>query len=218
VLTNLLSEAMDHDMAAILVPPVELPPKRFEEIITRRIGPMDELLADNRLFLVDFPNIWENTRRNVYKPTEYDDSLRDVLSEIDDRRGDRAVLSLINVEAQLPSHSADELRQFRFWEEENFYGPRDTSLYFFNPTALGERLTAFYRNGAWQVVKTWVSDRGLQYVKLRKAPDGYLGATRLVEYVETEPYMRVQRPPGSDATDGDSETDTTAGGDPGASR
>jgi KaiC/GvpD/RAD55 family RecA-like ATPase len=220
ILTNLLSEAMARDMAAILVPPVELPPKRFEEIVARRIGPMDELLADDRLFLVDFPNIWENTRRNVYKPTEYDDSLRDVLSEIDDRRGDRAVLSLINVEAQLPSHSADELRQFRFWEEENFYGARDTSLYFFNPTALGERLTAFYRNGAWQVVETWVTDRGLQYVTLRKAPDGYLGATRLVEYVESEPYMRVQRPPGADrtASGADSRTGTDPSDDPGASR
>jgi KaiC/GvpD/RAD55 family RecA-like ATPase len=223
VLTNLLAEAMDRGMSVVLAPPVELPPKRFEEIVTRRIGPMDELLADDRLFLIDFPNIWENTRRNVYKPTEYDDSLPDVLSEIDERRGDRAVLSLINVEAQLPSHSTDELRQFRFWEEENFFGERDTSLYFFNPTALGDRLTAFYRNGAWQVVKTWVTDRGLQYVKLRKAPDGYLGATRLVEYVDEHPYMRVQRPPGAEgnATGGSSDPDAnsgTSGDEPGADR
>ncbi|MFC5368052.1 RAD55 family ATPase [Salinirubrum litoreum] len=221
ILTNLLAEAMDRGMSAILVPPVELPPKRFEEIVGRRIGSMDELLADDRLFLIDFPNVWENTRRNVYKPTEYDDSLRDVLSEIDERRGDRAVLSLINVEAQLPSRSPDELRQSRFWEEENFFGKRDTSLYFFNPTALGERLTAFYRNGAWQVVKTWVTEHGLQYVKLRKAPDGYLGATRLVEYIDDEPYMRVQRPPGAgeDATAERSETDAdTTGAGPEADR
>lgn len=60
-------------------------------------------------------------------------------------------------------------------------------------------------------------DRGLQYVKLRKAPDGYLGATRLVEYVDSEPYMRVQRPPGSDAGTPDS-TEPSSTDDPGADR
>ena len=117
---------------------------------------------------------------------------------IDDRRGDRPILNLINVEAQLPMLTDDELRQMRFWEEENFFRPGDTSLYFFNSEAMDDELAAFYQNSAWQSLRTWVSDNGLQYVKLKKSPGGYLGSTRLIEYMDKQPYMRVLHPPGVD--------------------
>ena len=89
----------------------------------------------------------------------------------------------------------------RFWEEENLFEPEDTSMYLFNPATLDDRLAAFYENGAWQTLKTWVTDKGLQYIELQKSPSGFMGSTRLVEYIEDEPYMRVQQPPGAGSTE-----------------
>jgi KaiC/GvpD/RAD55 family RecA-like ATPase len=204
MLTNMLAEAIAADKAVTFVPPVELPPKRLEEIIAERVGSMDELLDEDRFFLVDFANVWENTRRNVFKPQEHDnDHPAAVFRTVDDRRGDREMFTAINVEAQLPALTNDELRQLRFWEEENLYLPGDTTVYFFNPDTLEDTLAAFYRNGAWQFLRTWVEKTGLQYLTVEKSPAGYLGATRLVEYTDEKPYMQIQRPPGAgESTEG----------------
>ncbi|PSP34370.1 hypothetical protein BRC64_00915 [Halobacteriales archaeon QH_10_67_22] len=204
MLTNMLAEAIAADRAVTFVPPVELPPKRLEEIIAERVGSMDELLDEDRFFLVDFANVWENTRRNVFKPQEHDnDHPAAVFRTVDDRRGDREMFTAINVEAQLPALTNDQLRQLRFWEEENLHLPGDTTVYFFNPDTLGDTLAPFYRNGAWQILRTWVEETGLQYLTVEKSPAGYLGATRLVEYTDEKPYMQIQRPPGAgESTEG----------------
>jgi hypothetical protein len=201
VITGLMRAAVEEDMAITLVPPVELPPKRLETIIERDVGDMTEMLEDDRLFLIDYPNIWRNTRRNVFKPRDDDheeEGPSAVFQTIDDRRGDRPMFSAINIEAQLPVMDTDELKQVRFWEEENLMSENDTSLYFFNPGTMPSELAEFYKNGSWQVLRTWINDKGLQYIKLKKSPAGFLGSTRLVEYTEEKPYMRVQRPPRTD--------------------
>ena len=198
IMTNLIREAIEHDMAVAIVPPVELPPKRLRTIIDERVGDMETLMDEDKLFLIDFTDVWENTRRNVFKPPKHDYDLRTVFEQIDERRGDRAMLTMINVEAQIPMLDNDDLKQVRFWEEENLYLERDTSMYMFNPQTMDERLAAFYENGAWQTLDTWISGNGLQYLELEKSPSGYLGSTRLVEYLDEEPYMRVQRPPGGE--------------------
>ena len=198
ILTNLMAEAVENGMAIAMAPPVELPPKRLRSIIDDRIGDMDEMLQNDQLFLIDFADIWENTRRNVFKPETYEDQdTEDVFRTVDERRGDQALFTVLNVESQLPVLEDDELREVRFWEEQNLYREGDTTMYLFNPATLSDELAAFYENGAWQTLETWVSDDGLQYLELQKSPSGYMGSTRLVEYVQDEPYMRIQQPPGS---------------------
>ncbi|PSQ04951.1 Non-specific serine/threonine protein kinase [Halobacteriales archaeon QS_4_69_31] len=203
-LTNMLTEAVEEGKAVAFVPPVELPPKRLEDIISERVGSMDEMLVNDQFFLVDFASVWENTRRNVFKPQEHDnDHPAAVFRTINDRRGDQEMFTVMNVEAQLPALGTDQLRQLRFWEEENLYLPGDTSIYFFNPATLPDGLAAFYRNGAWQILRTWIEENGLQYLTVEKSPAGYLGATRLVEYLDDDPYIQIQRPPGAgESTEG----------------
>jgi circadian clock protein KaiC len=202
VLTNVLSEAVADGKAVTFVPPVELPPRRLEEIISNRVGDMDELMNEDRFFLVDFANIWENTRRNVFKPQEHDDHPTTVFRTIDDRRGDREMFSALNVEAQLPALTNDEIRQLRFWQEENFYLPGDTSIYFFNPATLSDELAAFYRNGAWQILRTWIEETGLQYLTVEKSPAGYLGPLASWSTWTRSPTS-IQRPPGAgESTEG----------------
>jgi KaiC/GvpD/RAD55 family RecA-like ATPase len=118
---------------------------------------------DDRLFLLDFATVWENTRRNVFEPTAHDEEdTVETFRTADERRGDRSMLSLLNVEAQLPVLGTDQLRRVRFWEEENFYREGDTSVYFFNPDTMTDRVGAFYRNAAWQVIRTWLSEKRIQ--------------------------------------------------------
>lgn len=197
IISETVLQALRQDMCVMLVPPVEFPPKRFKGIFNRNVAgaDMDELMKDDRLFLVDFPNIWQNTKRNVFKPVEKDKGVQEVYQTVKDRSGNDPLFSLINIEAMTPGMSNDELRKARFWEEENFFGEKDTSLYLFNPETVQDRISEFYKNGAWQVLDTWINDRGLQYIKLKKSPVGYLGSTRIVEYLKKEPYVRVQQPP-----------------------
>jgi hypothetical protein len=137
VLTNLMVRAREEGYAIAMIPPVELPPKRLRTIIDERIGDMDELMANDEFFLIDFANIWENTKRNVFKPQEHDtDNPAAVFRTIDDRRGNQPMLSVLNIESQLPVLTDDELRQVRFWEEENLFIPGDTSVYLFNRPCL----------------------------------------------------------------------------------
>jgi hypothetical protein len=132
----------------------------------------------------------------VFKPRVHDgESADEVFQTIDERRGDQVLFTAINVEAQMPAMSTNELKRVRFWEEENLMLEDDTSLYFFNPGTMDDELAEFYKNGSWQVLRTWINDKGLQYLKLKKSPAGFLGSTRLVEYTEEKPYMRIQRPP-----------------------
>jgi len=96
------------------------------------------------------------------------------------------------VEAQLPFCTTDEIRQMRFWTEENFRRPDDAAVYFLNPGMMADEIVTFYENSAWQILNTWMTDDGLQYLGLTKSPTGRLGATRLVEYRDDDPPIRVQ--------------------------
>jgi KaiC/GvpD/RAD55 family RecA-like ATPase len=197
LLLNWLEQAAERDMSIVLVPPVELPPSRLRKVLEDRIGDMEELLEDDGLFLIDYPNIWETEKRNVFKPSEYEDGFEGIYEKIKQRGGEDGIFSIVSLEALLSTMSDKEIRRVRFWEEENFYGDMDTSVYLSNPGTINERVAEFYKNSAWQVLNTWVEETGLQYVKLDKSPSGYMGSTRNVEFLNQEPKVRIQMPPGS---------------------
>lgn len=187
---SMLRTAFENEMAIVLVPPVNIPPRVLAE---EQIGQMHELMDDDRVFLIDFPNIWENTRRNVFKPAEHNgDHPADVFRTIDERRGETPLFSAINIEAQLPVLDRTDQQRVLFWVEENLHSEDDTSVYFGNPGVMEDQLAEFYRNAAAQVVTTWRNRRSLQYIRVEKAPDGLMGASRLVEYLDEEPFVRVQ--------------------------
>jgi KaiC/GvpD/RAD55 family RecA-like ATPase len=197
IITSLMRTAIEDDMALTIVPPVELPPRRFKHIIERDTGKqMREMLDGGQLYLIDYPNVWQNTRENVFKPRETDyGSPEEIFRQINESRDDRDMLSIVSIEAQLPVLDDDQMRRVRFWQEENLHRQHDTTLYFCNPHTMDDKLAEFYKNGAWQVIRTWINDKGLQYLKLKKSPSGFLGSTRLVEYTDSKPYMRIQQPP-----------------------
>jgi hypothetical protein len=202
LLTSLVTVALDRDMSVVLVPPVELPPDRLATVLPDHAGPLEELLATDRLFLIDFADAHGSARRNVFAPGVDGADPVETFETVSERRGERDLLGLVNVEAQLPALDADELRRLRSREDRHLFRSDDTAVYFLNPETLPDRVAAFHRNAAWQVLRMWVAETGLQYVKLRKAPDGYVGTTSLVEYAREPPHLRVQRPPMADEAAG----------------
>jgi len=196
LLVSSLSKAIQRDMALLFVPSVELPPKALTEVFEERIGPMRELMDEDRLFLIDLVNVWENSHRNVFKPQASNGSFDDIYEAVDQRRDGRPLFSLINVESQLPSLEPDQIRRNRFWEEENFYREQDTAIYWYNPASIPSSLDAFFMNGATQILSTWLTERGIQFLKVKKSPSGYMGLTRAIEYIDEDPYLRIQQTPG----------------------
>lgn len=155
----MLRQAFENEMALVIVPPVNLPPRILAE---EQITQMHELMEDDRVFLIDFPNIWENTRRNVFKPSEHNgDHPADVFRTIDERQGETPLFIVINIEAQLPVLDREDQQRVRFWIEENLHRDDDISIYFGNPGVMEQQLAEFYRNGSAQVMTTWRNERSL---------------------------------------------------------
>jgi hypothetical protein len=64
-------------------------------------------------------------------------------------------------------------------------------FYVHNPELLPGTLGPYFIDEATQVLKTRLR-YGMQFIKLDKAPTSNLGSNRYVEYVDEEPFIRVQ--------------------------
>lgn len=62
-----------------------------------------------------------------------------------------------------------------------------------DPNLMADKLAAFYVDAAGQVLRTWMCESGLQFLELPKSPIGSVGSTRLVEYLDDRPFLRVQQ-------------------------
>lgn len=65
----------------------------------------------------------------------------------------------------------------------------------FNPETTDGTLTAFYENGAHKTLESWLAGNGL-----KKSPSGHTGSTSPAGYMQSEPYLPVQQPPGTGST------------------
>jgi hypothetical protein len=119
---------------------------------------------------------------------------------MNDDRGGRPATAVTHTESLLQESSPMDVRRIHYWGKESLLDERDTVLFVQNPEVMSKRLAEFFVYDAEQMLSTRLHESGLQYVKLEKSPTGRLGDTRLVEYVDYPPYVRVQRP-GSDGRD-----------------
>lgn len=219
IISNVIVEALRNDQALVLLPPSSLPPERLESVIAERIAPVEELLADDQLFVLDLVGGWQEYDRNVFTIQDYERFIRNMLGGIkslvswkmkrifatmNERRGDRSAVAVVFTEAMLQEFNPDEVRDMHYWAKKNLFVPTDTVLFVQNPRVMEETLSEFFVYDAQQMLKTWLHDNGLQYIKLEKSPIGHVGTTKLVEHVDYPPYVRVQRPrEQTDAENGD---------------
>lgn len=119
--------------------------------------------------------------------------MKRIFKQINERRAGRPALSVVYTEAMLQEFSPNEVRQLHQWAKKNLFVPKDTVLFVQNPDVMDQTLSEYFVLDAQQVIKTWIHENGLQYVKLEKSPMGQLSSSKLVEHVDYPPYVRVQR-------------------------
>jgi len=194
--STLLSHALETDHTITLVPTIGLRQSRVASLLAGHGVSLDELLAEDRLFVADLIGAWDQSVPNVYAPDESAEALTSLLSDLDNRT-DQTRFHVVNVDAVVNALGPAEARQVRYFEEAQLLDDEDMLLHVTSPETIDDCVAAFYRSAADQVLDVWLEDDGLQYVTLQKSPCGFVGSTSLVEYVDEPPYLRVQRPPGT---------------------
>lgn len=208
IVANAIIESIRDDKVVVLLPPASLEPDHLDSFLGRRVGSISDLLADDRLFILDLNGNWEMFDYNVFGIRDFERTLRQmfgglntlvswkmkrIFSKMNARRGDRSALAVVFTESMLQEFSPPEVRQMHQWAKKNLFIAADTVLFVQNPAVMAETLAEFFVLDAQQMLRTWIHDNGLQYIKLEKSPMGRLGSSRLVEHVDYAPYVRVQR-------------------------
>lgn len=208
IVTNIIIESVRQGQTIVLLPPSSLDPGQLDTMIAERVGSIGELLDDDRMFVLDLSGSWDVYDYNVFTIREYERTLRQmfgglntlvswkmkqIFKKINQRRAGAPALSVVYTEAMLQEFSPNEVRQLHQWAKKNLFVPNDTVLFVQNPGVMEETLSEFFVLDAQQMLKSWMHDNGLQYIKLEKSPKGHLGSSRLVEHVSYPPYVRVQR-------------------------
>ncbi|MFB6304160.1 MAG: RAD55 family ATPase [Haloferacaceae archaeon] len=198
--TAVIDDAIASDHAVTIVPTIGLRQERVESILAECGHGLRDLLAGDRLRVVDLIGAWDQGLDNVVGPCETAADFTTLLADLADRT-DRPSFSIINADAVAHTLGPEGAREVRYFQESRLLDPADSLLYVLNPTVTADRIAQFHKDVSEQVLDVSIRDNGLQYVTLRKSPCGFVGSTSLVEYVDEPPYIRVQGPP-EDRRDG----------------
>jgi KaiC/GvpD/RAD55 family RecA-like ATPase len=189
----LVAQALEDDMALTVVPRIDMKPRKLEKYLLGYDGTLEDLLDEDRLFILDMVGAWGLEHRNVFDVREEDSGLPYLLSQIDQRSAGEAQFSIINTEAKVHAIGAEESRRIRDWQEANFVSDDDILLEVHNPKQMDDKLSEFHVDAAGQVLRTEMGESGLQYLTLRKSPTGMVGTTRAIEYIDEMPFVRVRQ-------------------------
>jgi hypothetical protein len=202
IVNTMLATAYEDDWAMAYIPPTDTNPQQVRELFADRIAPVDELLADDRLFILDMTGVFDSGERNIFSmgqesnPNAQSTGIMGVMDkyvDIDERRGDRPLLHVVNTKSMLNQLEVADIKALRQWTLVNVIGDDDAMLYVHNPELLPGTLAAHFVDEATQVLKTRLR-YGMQFIKLDKAPTSNLGSNRYVEYIDEPPHIRVQCP------------------------
>jgi KaiC/GvpD/RAD55 family RecA-like ATPase len=191
----LLDAAVERGFTTVLVPTIRLRPAGVRHLLEERGHDVARLFEDDRLFVLDPIGAWDEARENVFGSRETAAGVISVLDEIADHAGDDPTFSLINADAMLNTLGSHDAREVRYHQESRLVGDEDLLVHVNNPGVAPDQSAQFYVNTAEQVLETWLTDDGLQYLSLDKSPCGFVGTTSLVEYSTKQPYVEVQHPP-----------------------
>ena len=188
---QLFAQAIETGRRILLVPTLELRQSRLRSLCRRYGADLQTLLESGHLQVIDLIGSWDSSLSSVTSQpatvNEYLEAVEDVCSE--------ELIGLINANAVIHTYGAEAARKTRYFTEANAIGKSDMLIDLLNHNGVGDEIAAFYMDAAEQVLRTWMSDAGLQYLTLEKSPCGFVGTTSLVEYTTSPPYLQVQQPP-----------------------
>ncbi len=199
LLANFVVAALDRGEAVTLVPSTDLGRDRLAALLDGFDYDLGSLLDDDRLFVLDPVSGWDAATDNVLTVGDSLGSVTDALETVDFRRDADARFTLVDVPSLVHHIGHDAVRELRYHLDANL-SDTDSLVHLLNPDVVGDRTAAFHLDAADQVLRSWLTDDGLQYVSLEKSPCGFVGSTSLVEFLEDPPYVDVQSPPRSRET------------------
>lgn len=208
IVMSIACQAIRNDGAVVLFAPSHIGAELLDQILADRVGSPLDLLDNNQLFVVDWFDSWDIDHENIFPihtgaVREFllkSDAIRDrtllkMYKDINQRRGDRNVVSIVYTETVLQDLEPETIRFQTHWVKSNILNEQDTLVVTHNPTVMEEKLAEFYVYDARQVFNLWRSEDGLQYIQVTKTPHGDVGTNRLVEQINEPPYVRIQKGP-----------------------
>lgn len=194
LLGSLIDTLHDRDYAITTIPPINLRPNRFESLLDTYNLDMRSLLDNDELYVIDFVGAWDAAESNVYGSTDDRTQLEGVLREVDElTQGRRATIAAADVLAH--AYDTPDVRDLRYHQEGQLLGDDDVLLYLQNPNVVEDTVSEFFVDTATQVLETWLTDDGRQYLSLESSPTGAVGTTTLINHIDDPPYLEVQPPP-----------------------
>jgi KaiC/GvpD/RAD55 family RecA-like ATPase len=197
LMAAIVTQTLDIEGSAVVfVPEASSRPEKVHRLFAGQIDDVRSALEENRLFVVDMINPQDTDYDNIFGVDPDQGGIEYLLQLIDERRGDRPLVTLMNTEAPARTLGEEQVTALHEWQEANLLTDENLTIYQHNPETMTNGLHEFIAKNAEKVLEIWVHKNGLQYVTLEKSPTGYLGSTLLVDYFDEEPYIRVQSPPG----------------------
>ncbi|MFB6127891.1 MAG: ATPase domain-containing protein [Halolamina sp.] len=190
---------LKQDRAVVRFPTPNITPEWFEDHVGQYVGGMEEALDDDRLFVIDWSNTWPADHRNVFNV--YRSELLGLISKsklyltqklfriyraIRDRR-DCPLTAWTYTETMLQDFEASDVRFQYNWARGNIFSQRDNVVVVQNPVSMGEKLAEFYVHDAQQVLRQWVHDNGMEYIRLEKGDAGQTDVSCHVSRLDEPP-------------------------------
>lgn len=195
-----LAEAIEAGHVAVTVPGPGIGYEAYDRVSKLLLGkPVEELLDARDLYIVDLLSTRDRSMKFTATDGDYDtvqtlsgrsSSLYETLRRLFDVH-DRPVYLLLDLEPMFHRHGEQEIRELHYWLESVLRDTPGAAVYLDNLRLIPEALTAFFYNSADHTLRLWRGERGSEYVALEAGHSGDVGGTRLVEYAETDPYVRL---------------------------
>jgi KaiC/GvpD/RAD55 family RecA-like ATPase len=189
--TQALARAVEAGMAVGIALPAGVSLSEFDHYWAANDWSVDDLLDDDRLFVLELVESNGHDHRNVLS---YDAEERDWqrLAELCyERSGDRPLFSFIDTEPLLEQVSARRAREVRYRAAARHTGSDDVIVYAINPARQDQSLVEFFVDTSRQTVRIERDEDGIEWLTLRKSPTGSPGTSKVVAYDEAPPYVEL---------------------------
>ncbi|SFR61107.1 ATPase domain-containing protein [Halogeometricum limi] len=199
-----LLATLEEGRVIVLFPTPNITPEWFREHVGQHVGSMKKLLDEDRLMVVDWSNTWPVEHRNVFnvhlsgllglvsKSQLYlTQKLLRIYSTIKERR-ESPLTAWVYTETMLQDFDASDVRFQYNWARGNIFNPDDNVVFIQNPVSMGEKLAEFYVHDAQQVLRQWVHENGMEYLRLEKGDAGQTDVSCHVSCLQEPPYLEIR--------------------------
>ncbi|MFB6203721.1 MAG: RAD55 family ATPase [Candidatus Nanohaloarchaea archaeon] len=187
----IVQRAVENGYQLVISPTREMDRDNLNRMLNPTDYTVEDLFEEERLEVVDMVGLWSKAE-GVYHPGGEVEALKKAYSAAE--RSERPVQLMLNVSAAAHRLGPSNARSLAY-HESGMVEEEDRLIYLMNPRVIPDELADTYIDMSDQVLTTWLADDGIQWIKLKKSPCGYVGKTALVEYMDERPYLSVEAPP-----------------------